>query len=158
MSSFTAFSGPLDTRYDAEASHTLGDDHWRVLRDFRFWGELPRLGLVWITVPAGYLTDGASVPRLVWGLVPPWGAYGQAAVVHDLLCEYLVVMTEAGDQVRITRDEADLLFLEAMTVLQVPETNRELMYAGVSTYRLVTFTHKPSNTPEKRQLEAAWAA
>lgn len=158
MSSFTAFSGPLDTRYDAEASHALGHDHWRVLRDFRFWGELPRLGRVWITVPAGYLTDGASVPRLVWGLVPPWGAYGQAAVVHDLLCEYLVVMTEAVDQVCITRAEADLLFLEAMTVLQVPETNRELMYAGVSTYRLVTFTHKPSNTPQKRQLEAAWAA
>lgn len=158
MSSFTAFSGPLDTRYDAEASHALAGDHWRVLRDFRFWGELPRLGRVRITVPAGYLTDGASVPRLVWGLVPPWGAYGQAAVVHDLLCEYLVVMTDAGDQVRITRAEADLLFLEAMTVLQVPDTNRELMYAGVSAYRVVTFTHKPSNTPQKRQLEAAWAA
>ena len=158
MSSFTAFSAPLDTRYDSDASRALGDDHWRVLRDFRFWGELPRLGRIWVTVPAGYLTDGASVPRLVWGLVPPWGAYGQAAVVHDLLCEYLVVMTDTGDQVRITRAEADLLFLEAMTVLQVPDTNRELMYAGVSAYRVVTFTHKPSNTQQKRQLEAAWAA
>nr|WP_290447174.1 DUF1353 domain-containing protein [Pseudomonas sp. 21LCFQ010] len=126
------------------------------MRDFRFWGELPRLGKVWVTVPAGYLTDGASVPRVVWSLVPPWGAYGQAAVVHDLLCEYLVVMTDAGDQVRITRAEADLLFLEAMTVLQVPAPNRQLMYAGVSTYRLVTFTHAPSNTPEKRELESAW--
>lgn len=156
MSSFTAFSAPLDTRYDPEASQALGVDHWRVLRDFRFWGELPRLGKVWVTVPAGYLTDGASVPRVVWSLVPPWGAYGQAAVVHDLLCEYLVVMTDAGDQVRITRAEADLLFLQAMTVLQVPAPNRQLMYAGVSTYRLVTFTHAPSNTPEKRELESAW--
>lgn len=158
MSSFTNFSGPLDTRYDAAASDALGCDHWRVLREFRFWAELPRLGRIWITVPAGYLTDGASVPRLVWGLVPPWGAYGQAAVVHDLLCEYLVVMTDAGKQVDITRAEADALFLEAMIVLRVPTPNRSLMYAGVSTYRLVTFTHSPSNTPEKRELEAAWLA
>ena len=158
MSSFTSFSGPLDTRYDAVASDALGGDHWRVLREFRFWAELPRLGRIWITVPAGYLTDGASVPRLVWGLVPPWGAYGQAAVVHDLLCEYLVVMTDAGKQVDITRAEADALFLEAMIVLRVPTPNRSLMYAGVSTYRLVTFTHSPSNTSEKRELEAAWLA
>ena len=158
MSSFTSFSGPLDTRYDAVASDAMGSDHWRVLREFRFWAELPRLGRIWITVPAGYLTDGASVPRLVWGLVPPWGAYGQAAVVHDLLCEYLVVMTDAGKQVDITRAEADALFLEAMIVLRVPTPNRSLMYAGVSTYRLVTYTHAPSNTPEKRELEAAWLA
>lgn len=156
MSSFTAFSAPLDTRYDPAASDVLGKDHWRVLRDFRFWGELPRLGRVWVTVPAGYLTDGASVPRIVWGLVPPWGAYGQATVVHDLLCEYLTVMTDAGDQVSITRAEADLLFLEAMTVLAVPESTRAIMYAGVSTYRVISFTQKPSNTPLKRQLEADW--
>lgn len=156
MSSFTAFSAPLDTRYDAEASAALGADHWRVLREFRFWADLPRLGRIWVTVPAGYLTDGASVPRLLWSLIPPWGQYGQAAVVHDLLCEYLRVMTDAGELVAITRAECDTLFLEAMQVLQVPQPRRGAMHAGVSAYRIVSRTHRPTATPAKQRLEAQW--
>lgn len=156
MSSFTAFSAPLDTRYDAEASASLGADHWRVLREFRFWAHIPRRGRVWVTVPAGYLTDGASVPRLLWSLIPPWGQYGQAAVVHDLLCEYLAVMTDAGELVAITRAECDQLFLEAMRVLGVPSLRRHTMHTGVSAYRIVSGTHRPTATPIKRRLEAQW--
>lgn len=156
MSSFTAFSAPLDTRYDAEASRILGDDHWRVLREFRFWAHIPRLGRVWVTVPEGYLTDGASVPRLLWSLIPPWGKYGQAAVVHDLLCEYLQVVTEAGEPAAITRAECDALFLEAMQVLQVPQLRCGAMHAGVSAYRVVSRTHRPTATPIKQRLEAQW--
>lgn len=156
MSSFTAFSAPLDTRYDAEASTALGADHWRVLREFRFWSHIPRLGRVWVTVPAGYLTDGASVPRLLWSLIPPWGQYGQAAVVHDLLCEYLRVMTDAGELVAITRAECDQLFLVAMQVLQVPQPRCGAMHAGVSAYRIVSRTHRPTATPIKQRLEAQW--
>lgn len=158
MSSFTAFSGPLDTRYDAEASDTLGADHWRVVRSFRFWGELPRLGRVWVTVPAGYLSDGASVPRMVWWLLPPWGAYGQAAVVHDLLCEYLQVLTDSGEPADITRAECDQLFAEAMAVLAVPRLKGITLYAGVSLYRVFAHVDQPSATPLKRQLEAEWGA
>lgn len=149
------FSQPLDTRYDPGASEALGTDHWRVINTFSFIGTLPRLGLVWITVPAGYLTDGASVPRLVWSLVPPWGPYGQAAAAHDLLCEYLSVMTKAG-AAAITRAEADDLFRQAMAALNVPLVTRTLMYASVSTYRVLTNTHQPSNTPLKRRLESVW--
>lgn len=157
MSSFTAFSAPLDTRYDAEASAVLGADHWRVLTGFRFWADLPRLGRVWVTVPEGYLTDGASVPRLLWSLIPPWGQYGQAAVVHDLLCEYLQVVTEAGELSAITRAECDQLFLEAMRVLGVPALRRNTMHAGVSVYRIVSGTHRPTATPVKQQLEEQWS-
>ena len=43
------------------------------------------LELVGIKVPAGFITDGASVPRALWWLFPPTGRYFQAAVVHDYL-------------------------------------------------------------------------
>ena len=38
-----------------------------------------------ITVPEGFQTDFASVPRFFWRLAPPWGKYSPAAVVHDYL-------------------------------------------------------------------------
>jgi hypothetical protein len=42
-----------------------------------------------LTVPAGFQTDLASVPRLFWALLPPQGAYERAAVLHDWLCTEL---------------------------------------------------------------------
>ena len=37
-----------------------------------------------VTVPAGFITDGASVPRAFWWLCAPVaGPFGEAALVHD---------------------------------------------------------------------------
>lgn len=38
-----------------------------------------------VTVPRGFVTDFASVPRLFWVAFPPCGRYTPAAVVHDYL-------------------------------------------------------------------------
>ena len=38
-----------------------------------------------VVVPAGFATDFASVPRAFWRLLPPFGEYMLAAVVHDYL-------------------------------------------------------------------------
>jgi hypothetical protein len=38
-----------------------------------------------ITVPAGFVTDFASTPRAIWAVLPPFGTYQLAAVVHDFL-------------------------------------------------------------------------
>ena len=155
MSSFTEFSAPLRIEYDHQASEILGRDHWRVTEEFRY--DIGSKGSgQWVTVPAGYLTDGASVPRPVWSIIPPWGEYGQAVVVHDILCEYLTIM-DFGLPVRITRRQADDILLEAMTVLGVPEHTRRLMHAAVAIYREVKRIEKPSQNPVKRQLEAHWA-
>lgn len=154
MSSFTAFSGRMMTYYDHEASKQLGGDHWRVTESFRYYvgGEGSNR---WVTVPAGYLTDGASVPRLFWNIIPPWGPHGQAAVVHDLLCEYLQLV-DNGMPVSITRAECDRILLEAMEVLEVPWLRRRTMYAAVSAYRILARIDEPSNTLFKRTLESEW--
>src|SRR5690606_2717654 len=149
-----AYTAPLDIRYDPVASAILGQDHWRVLTSFRYYIGDKYSGR-WVFVPAGYLTDGASVPKIFHNVVGPWGAHGQAAVVHDILCEYLSI-TQDGLPVLITRKQANLIFLEAMEVLSVPAWRREVMYAAVEGYRIVGGGEQPSNTPVKRQLEAAW--
>jgi len=34
-------------------------------------------------VPKGFITDLASVPRLLWSAMPPYGLYLEAAIIHD---------------------------------------------------------------------------
>lgn len=153
--SFRKFDAELMMVYDAKASKTLGKDYWRVQQGFRYY-----LGTKgsnqWVSIPAGYLTDGASVPQIFWSVIPRWGLYGQAAVVHDYLCEYLSI-TSDGVPKRITRAEADDILLEAMQVLEVPEFTAATIEAAVDFYRVVAHVTEPSSDPVKRRLESEWA-
>jgi hypothetical protein len=74
-----------------------------------------------IHVPAGFITDFASVPPALYWLFPPWGKYGAAAIVHDFIYQSKI----------LDREMADLIFKEAMCVLGVPAWKRNLMWAGV---------------------------
>ncbi|NQT31662.1 MAG: DUF1353 domain-containing protein [Deltaproteobacteria bacterium] len=74
-----------------------------------------------IDVPIGFMTDFASIPRPLWVILPRWGKYGNAAVIHDY-CYW--------EQSR-SRLEADRIFREAMEVLQVPRWKVRAMYYSV---------------------------
>ena len=69
-------------------------------------------------VPAGFDTDLASVPRVLWWLIAPGGRHGRAAVCHDFL--YRVrprVGYEAAGfrcEMELARGQADRAFREAM--------------------------------------------
>lgn len=92
---------------------------WRLLVEFDFASAvLERL----IRVPAGFETDFASVPRLLWPILDPTGPYGKAAVLHDWLYRTRGLAT---------RDQADRVFLEAMEALGVGWWTRTIMYRGV---------------------------
>ena len=59
----------------------LGNQRWRVEKDFFVF-----IGLTMIKVPAGFITDGASAPRIFWSICAPMaGSFGEAGVVHDFL-------------------------------------------------------------------------
>lgn len=74
------------------------------------------------TVPAGFVTDGASIPRALWTLVgAPLDTYAEAAVLHDYLYR-----TGCVDKTR-----ADDLLLEAMAALDVGWFTRRTIYLGV---------------------------
>ncbi len=73
-------------------------------------------------VPKGFITDGASIPKIFWPLIGgPLGPYAPAAVVHDFIYKY---------QLR-DREEADRIFLEAMGVLGVAWWRRRSMWLAV---------------------------
>jgi hypothetical protein len=41
-----------------------------------------------ITIPKGYETNGANIPRVFWSIIPPFKPkYLPAVIVHDYLCD-----------------------------------------------------------------------
>jgi Protein of unknown function (DUF1353) len=82
-------------------------------------------------VPAGFRTDFASVPRVVVWLIPRFGRYTLAAVLHD----WLVTAGIAGGVV--SPRDADGLFRRVLRELGVPPLRRWLMWCGVRWSALV---------------------
>lgn len=155
------FQGRAVITFDYVATRALGAPYWRVVEDFVFYLNAYRTQ--WVHVPAGYLTDGASVPRAFWSFVDRWDWYAPAVIVHDLLCEYLQITTTSGPQ-RISRERCDQILDLAMSVLEpdmgftaTPSSDRETIYKAVSLYRRMSGVDQPTNTPEKRALEAQGA-
>jgi hypothetical protein len=156
VSAFTRFSAELSIVYAKEESDILGRDIWRVKEGFRYYvGE--ENSNTWVDIPRGYLIDGASVPRMLWSIIPPWGAYGAATAVHDKLCEYLS-FTVDGLPVKITREQADDILAEAMEVLDVNKRDQDLINLAVSAYRKIKRIQSPVWHKDKAALEANWAA
>ncbi len=151
MSLFTGFDATASVEYSHRASRELGKDYWLVNREFKFY-FFSQGDRYWVNVPKGYLTDGASVPRAMWSIIPPWGNYGQAAIVHDYLCEFLSVTDDNGRPVRINRQQADQIFNLAMQVLEVPE--RRMIIGAVSAYRMLHNIKGVTLDPAKRAIES----
>ncbi len=93
---------------------------WVVSRDFGYEvGEEGKGDIV--NVALGFETGFASIPRVFWIVLPKWGRYGNASVIHDWL--YWI-------QSR-SRREADDIFLEAMGILNVRALKKRLIYWAV---------------------------
>ncbi|HAK1937095.1 TPA: DUF1353 domain-containing protein [Salmonella enterica] len=107
-------------------------DHyrWRVHVPFAFYLSDDSSDV--IEVPAGFVTDLASVPRIFWTLLPPDGKYAKAAIIHDYLY----------DNALRTKQEADRIFLDGMTVLGVPKWKRILIYLVVRIFGRGNYSKK----------------
>lgn len=95
------------------------NNNWRLAEDLLVDINEPRIRLY---IPEGFITDLASVPRVIWAVVPPYGLHTRAAVVHDWLYR---------SKIQITRAEADNVFLELMQQDKVDPTLAKLMYRAV---------------------------
>lgn len=78
-----------------------------------------------IVVPAGFISDFASVPAIFDGLIPVFGEYAPATTVHDFL------YATQGLFGYFTRKECDDLLLSHMKELGVPWWKRQLMHRAV---------------------------
>jgi hypothetical protein len=99
---------------------------WEVLQPFQYKiGSIDSSEV--IEVPIGFITDFASIPKLFWNVLSPWGVYGKAAVIHD----WLYKNNGKVGKYTYTRKQCDQIFLEAMVVLKVGNFTRWLMYNAV---------------------------
>ncbi|MBW6072635.1 DUF1353 domain-containing protein [Pseudomonas aeruginosa] len=155
MSSYTKFNAKMSIQYDDDASVILGDDYWRIMETFQYDIGSEGSGK-YAVVNKCFLTDGASIPRPVRWLIPRLGKHGQAAALHDKLCEtYTIFQMVDGKEteVKVTRKEIDHIFYEALKVSKVNPIISGLIRAGVDSYRIVTRPSKPNVKKEKRRLE-----
>jgi len=118
--------GHFVTDLDAKVGSKFIDGKWTrvAVLESEFIYDSPRFGLV--QVPFGFTSDGASVPRFLWNIYPPFGEYLEAAVIHDWFC----VLGHAGTS-PISSQDAAKLFLEIMEVMGISWWRRTKMYWAV---------------------------
>ena len=153
---YSQFDGNLHVGFSWEASDYLGKDHWLLTKSCTYYVGHPDSD-VWVTVPKGFLSDGASVPGFVSGLIPRMGRLSQASILHDYLCEtYEVTMLIDGveEQVAIDRKYVDRIFYEALAVSQVVRWRIFLIKLGTSLLRLTRHPTKPRVDMRKKRMEA----
>lgn len=107
----SAFLTPLNVK-------AIDDERWELTTSLVYKSDL--LGKT-ITVPAGFITDFASVPRLPLAYWLMGGVATKAAVIHDFLYRL-------GD---VSRKDADKVFAEAMEATGIPAWRRGPMWLGV---------------------------
>lgn len=103
----------------------VNDTDWQTLYDLTVVS-----GGTTFTVKSPQDTDFASVPRVFVWLLPRYGRYTKAAILHDHLCR-------VPDDPR-PRSEADRIFREAMRELEVAFLRRWIMWAAVRLGALTT--------------------
>lgn len=82
-----------------------------------------------IIIPVGYVTNFASVPRLLWALLPPHGRMANPAVVHDYMYDTRHGQPELG--ARNARLKADLIFYQNMAQSGVPSLQAFIVFLAV---------------------------
>lgn len=90
---------------------------WMLLDDFSYTKDDGKT----YTAPKGMTTDLASIPRVLWNIMPPFGKYTGAAVIHDFLYQ-----TQP-----CTKEQADHVLAEAMDLAGVPHFERMQIFDGV---------------------------
>jgi hypothetical protein len=96
----------------------IDDTHWRLVSEFRYDSDVAHVRII---VPAGFVTDFASVPRVPIAFWLTGNTAHMAAVVHDYLYTSGIFPKETADRV----------FYEAMRVTGIPLWRAYLMYLGV---------------------------
>ena len=83
---------------------------WMVLEDVEY-ADPDTANVETIIVPAGFVTNLASIPSFLWSHIPPQGNYAPAAILHD----YLYRLNGQIDSPKTyTRKQSDAIFKSAM--------------------------------------------
>lgn len=113
-------------RANSVSLETHGDREFRLIEPVIYVGKSQTF-----TVPAGFVTDFASVPAAVSWLIPSYGKYTLAAIVHDYLCVALGDDFKRGIPSFVSSRDTDAIFRRIMRELGVPFLRRWIMWTGV---------------------------
>jgi hypothetical protein len=86
-----------------------------------------------ITVPKGFIYDGASIPRFLWSIVGlrPDGLIRAAALVHDWLYQNSGKISKIKS---FTRKESDVIFKMLMEEADISNYKCQLAYYAVRVF------------------------
>lgn len=100
----------------------ISGNRYRLLAPFRYKN---------VQVPAGFVTNGANIPRLLWSIWPPNKSdFMKAVVIHDYLCDL--------EKYRL----ADDLFKEAIQENGASRFTAWAFYTSVDLYHRIKYpTH-----------------
>lgn len=147
------FDKPVGLELHKVATDTFNRTLWMTLNTFRYYLDQSRC--LYVEIPLGYLTDGATVPSIATSLFPRFDVYAQSALVHDYLCEYLSVKDKDGNDVAISRARADELFYHAMLTQGIDKSKAKAMYVAVRGYVIISGKREPTYNSVKAELEHA---
>ena len=78
-------------------------------------------------IPEGFFYDGASVPRFVWWICPPYACADTGAATHDFFCKTGI----------FSKKMSDLIFLLVMRHRDVFFLIRGVLYYGVRMFGIL---------------------
>jgi hypothetical protein len=110
------------TEMEVENATALDDGNWRLIAPLVYQSDVAGQTF---TVPAGFVTNFASVPRAPVVYMLCGGTSNEAAALHDFL--YTAPHP-------VTRPVADAVLREASAVTGVAAWRRYLMWAGVRVF------------------------
>lgn len=84
-----------------------------------------------VTVPHGFVTDFASIPRVFWSVLRPDGEYAYAAVVHDYLYwTQIRSREEADDILKMAMEDFDIGAMTVGTIYNAVRLGGQMAWNG----------------------------
>jgi hypothetical protein len=135
---------PLDPRLPpVYLTYSTLREIWILVDDYRITVPLPTEGSVSLQIPAGFEFDLASVPRIVWPLISSFELSLVAPLIHDYFYEFtgspvyhekVPALDFRSHYHRVTRYEADQIFLQMMLREGVKRWKARSSYAAVRAF------------------------
>lgn len=101
--------------------HKQRESLWVVVEDCTYYSALTNKTY---TIPKGYFTDLATVPKVFQWVLPPDGEYKWECCLHDMFYDSVA-------QGKMDRKLADNIFNEAMKVGKITKWKMLLIYGAV---------------------------
>lgn len=100
-----------------------------------------------IPIPKGFITDGATIPKLFWNILSPFGRFFKSCALHDYICLMAKLKNNEAPNLKEGiniatqyRKRADTLLSLSMKKQGIKLWRRLLIMANVRAYTFFTFS------------------